>query len=146
MIGSGPRRGTHDRLGSAGILQSNAVVAHCVGVTFCPVDFHVLAIVGPVPGGLDDALRFRISENDRRFVVDLGILVRLDLLRHGGDGEWAFIVHEPSEEVGSIATEVGEGTPAVEHGIGEPFEKLIVATDFDRTLVPIVHDNLSQIA
>ena len=44
------------------------------------VDFHVFAVEGPVPRGLNDGLRLRISQNDGRLVVHVRIDFWFDLL------------------------------------------------------------------
>lgn len=70
--------------------------------------------------------------------------MRFYLLGDGEDGGGALVLHEPGDEVGSVAAEVGEGAAAVEDGVGEPGEEVFRAADFARALVSVVDDDFTQ--
>jgi hypothetical protein len=62
---------------------------------------------------LNDGLRFGIGENDRGFVVHPWIDFGLDLLRDRRDGSWALSLHQPGDEVGSVAAEIEQSAAAI---------------------------------
>ena len=110
------------------------------------VDFHVLAAVRPIPGSLQNGLRFGIGEDDGCFVVHVRVDVGLDLLRDRRDGERALAVHKPGHQIGTVTAEIEESAAAVELRIAEPTEKFRADIDFFWALVAIMDDDFADLA
>ena len=124
----------------------HAVVTRGQYVAGLSVDFHILTADAPVPGSLDNGLRFRIGEDDGGFVFHLGVDIGLDVLGDGGDGKGARALHDPSGKVSTIASEIVERAGSIQFGIGEPAEKFRANANFFRAGVAAVDDDLTHIA
>ena len=62
----------------------------------CPsVNFGIFPAVGPIPRGLQNRLRLRVSQHNRCFIVHARINVRLDTLRNRCHGQRPLAVHPP---------------------------------------------------
>src|ERR1700727_1109492 len=90
------------------------VVVESVDVAGGAVDFHVLAVEGPVPRALNDGLRVRVSEDDGAVVVNVRIDARLEVEGDGGDGEGKFAVHDPGGEIDPEPAKTKGRPPPVE--------------------------------
>ena len=126
--------------------DENVVALDGFDVSGLTVDLNVFYAEWPVPRGLDDGLRLRVGEDDCRFVIDMRIQVGFDLLRHGGDGEWALVVHQPRHQICAVAAEIEESATAVELRIGEPRQKLGADADLRGSLVTVTRDELAHVA
>jgi len=67
-------------------------------------------------------------------------------LGDGGDGERAAAVHEPGDEIGSIAAEIEEGSGSIAFRVGEPGEEFRRDADFLGTLVAVVYDDFADVS
>ena len=131
------------RGGDAGAQERRLGHNHIAGLA---VDFHVLAVKGPVPRGLQDDLGLRITQNDHRVILHLGIDVRLHLLGSGENRGGQLAVEEPEREIRAVAAEIVHGAAPVKHRVRQPGEKVGGATDFLGTTMPGVENNFADIA
>ena len=74
----------------------------------------------------------------------LWVLLGLEALGDGGDGEWGLAVHHPRHQVGAVAAEVGECAVAVLLRVSEPREELGLYADLLRALMPVADDGLDD--
>src|SRR5690606_23268588 len=101
------------------------------------VHFHILSAEWPVPGGLDDALRLGVMEDNGSLVIHFGINVGLKLLEYRGYRRGSLPFHQPGQQIGTVAAEVNNRSATVSHRISQPIQKLLVDPDFHGPFMPI---------
>lgn len=134
-------------LGDSVLLRTHDFQVAAVGaddITVFAVHFQILPVVIPVPTDLQNSLGFNIGENHGSHVVYFWIEMRFDVLGDGHDGFRFQAIHQPSTQVGALTSEISERAAAVQHRVGQLFQKFRVAADFVGAGMTASHHDLSD--
>ena len=107
------------------LLIANSRAIRGMYVSSLTINLNILTPKRSAPRSLDDALGVLVIEDNRRLVIDVRIDTRLELLQHICNYLWELIVHEPSDLVCAIASEIDPRAATIQIRIAQYCLKFI---------------------